>query len=258
MNFLLVLALAQFAAVYPLLLWQTPVDRLPAGFTRFNLGLATVVLGIASLLAAVTGIPWPLLRLLIILAVVNLSLQFLTWHSPSKARALLTPVLLVWGLSLWQPTLSAAHMMSPWVYWTALAMGGLSFGAVLYAMILGHWYLNVTDLPIRFLQAATRTALIVLALRLIWTLGTLLTAETVVQQRLKPAYHLLLELDGIFLWIGLVPGLLGALAITAMALQSARIQSTQSATGLLYVALVLVTMSTLSLSGYLVLKDLPL
>ncbi len=43
-----------------------------------------------------------------------------------------------------------------------------------------------------------------------------------------------------------------------MALKSALIQSTQSATGLLYVALVLVAMSTLSFSGYLVLKDIPL
>lgn len=258
MKLLSVLVLAQFAAVYPLFLWMTPLRQLPAGFTRFNLGLTTVILALATLLAAATGAPWPLLRLAIVLAAIILVLQRLLWDDQLRARSLLTPLQLVWGLSLWQPALALTHMMPPFAYWIAIALGGLAFGAVLYAMILGHWYLNVPDLPVKLLQDTCRAALGILIVRLTWALGMLALSDAVVQQRLKPAYTLLWELDGVFLWLGLLPGLLGGIAVAYMALKSALIQSTQSATGLLYVALVLVAMSTLSFSGYLVLKDIPL
>ena len=258
MKLLPVLVLAQFAALYPLFLWIAPLRQLPAGFTRFNLGMATVILGLATLLAAAAGLPWPMLRLLLLLAATTLVLQRLLWENPLRARSLLTPIQLVWGLTLWQPILATTSMTSPLTVWISIALGGLAFGGVMYAMVLGHWYLNVVDLPVRFLQMACRAALGILVVRLVWSLGILAFSEAVVQQRMKPAYVLLGELDGIFLWLGLAPGLIGGMVVTFMALKSALIQSTQSATGLLYVALVLVAMSTLSFSGYLVLKDMPL
>lgn len=258
MSYLAVLVLAQFAALYPLLLWLLPEDTLPAGFARFNLGLTTVLLAMATVLAAVLGLAPLLLRLSLMLAAITLSLQGLLWRQPGRARRLLTPVLLVWGVTLWQPVLGAGLIQATLLSWIAITLGGLSLGAVMYAMILGHWYLNEADLPVRHLQRAAAVLLIVLLARLAWSVGILLLTETVVRERLKPAYMLLGELDGIFLWIGLVPGLLGSVGVAWMARRTAAMQSTQSTTGLLYVALVLVAMSTISFSGYLLLNDLPL
>lgn len=258
MSYLAILVLAQFAALYPLLLWQMPEDTLPAGFARFNLGMTTVLLAMATVLAAAAGLAPLLMKLALLLAAITLVLQRLLWHQPGRARRLLTPLMLVWGVTLWQPVLGAGSIQAPLLSWIAIALGGLSLGAVMYAMILGHWYLNEAELPVRHLQRATAMLLIVLVTRLAWTVGILLLTETVVQQRLKPAYMLLGELDGIFLWIGLLPGLLGSVAVAWMARRTAAMQSTQSTTGLLYVALVLVAMSTISFSGYLLLMDLPL
>lgn len=258
MSYLPILILAQFAALYPITLWLAPVSALDGGFFRFNLGLTTILLSLASLLTATGDLPTQFLGLLAIIAAISLVLLGILWQQPERARLYLTPLLVIWGFTLWQPALAQAQLVPSWVSWVALALGGLALAAVMYTMVLGHWYLNVADLPIKYLQRATKFTMAALSLRILWALAVLLFADTIVDQRLKPAYTLLGRPSGVFLWMGLGPGLLAGLAVTWMSHRTAAMQSTQSTTGLLYVALILVAIGTLIFTGFLLLRGLPL
>ena len=145
-----------------------------------------------------------------------------------------------------------------WQHWLAVVLGGAGLAAVMYAMVLGHWYLNVAELPIGYLRQATLLALVLLAGRAIWAVSVLAATQTELSQRLQPTYLLLTRLDGFILWIGLFLGLAAPLVFVWMAWRAARIHSTQSATGLLYVVLTLGVMGALIFDGYLLELELPL
>jgi hypothetical protein len=104
--------------------------------------------------------------------------------------------------------------------------GALLLGSVLSAMLLGHWYLVVKDLPVRPLQVLTWTFFGALGARLVATLAA---------WALDPAGAARLA-DRSFLFV-LVYGLfsLGTpLAMSWMVWGTVKIRSTQAATGILY------------------------
>ncbi|HET9480718.1 MAG TPA: hypothetical protein VFP98_03095 [Candidatus Polarisedimenticolia bacterium] len=144
---------------------------------------------------------------------------------------------------------------------------GLLTGSVLVAMVLGHYYLNVPGLSIRhlirltliFLGAVTSRAVIVGA-------SIVLHRDT-----LGPLASLLLDAGAgplpesgpdpflvVFLLLHVLFGILAAGIFALMAWRTARIASTQSATGILYVALIAVVIGEMA-SRYIVsLTRLPL
>lgn len=257
-NDLTVLLLSQFAAVYPVIIWLVPVSVIKRGFVRFNLGLATIMLGLATLLTSLQSPAMPMKGWMLGLGGVSLVVLGLGWHRMRIAQAILTPLLLLWGGLLCMQALDGRIAQADWAHWMAVILGGAVLAAVMYAMVLGHWYLNVAELPIGYLRQATRLALLLLAGRAAWIAGVLAVTQAELGLRLQPAYLLLTRLDGFILWIGLLMGLAAPLVFAWMAMRTARIQSTQSATGLLYVVLILVVMGTLIFDGYLLELELPL
>ena len=258
MKFLPLLLLAQFATVYPFFLWLAPGKVVGGGFFRFNLGLATTLLGLATLLALLQGPPAAERYGLLGLGAATLLTLGGSWNRTASSKALLTPLLATWGALLWHYVLGAQPFEADWRSWVALGAGGISLAGVMYAMVLGHWYLNVADLPIRYLERGTRLLFWALGGRLAWAALGLVTTSAVIRQREQPAYLLLGTLDGFLLWMGLLMGVVAPLAVAWLAFRTSRIQSTQSATGLLYVALILVVMGVLIFDGYLLEMGLPL
>ena len=121
-------------------------------------------------------------------------------------------------------------------------LSALFLGSVLFAMILGHWYLVVPTLPIRPLRSLAllmvfttlgKALLLGLTVYLFWTAGSLPIRETL---------RSFLGIGGIFFWARLLFGLLGPLILCYMVWETVKINSTQSATGILYVATVFVLM----------------
>ncbi len=119
-------------------------------------------------------------------------------------------------------------------------ISALFLGSVVFAMILGHWYLVVPTLHIRPLRALTtlmlgailaRTLLTALTIYVFWTDGDIQIRETL---------RSFLGLGGLYLWVRVLFGLLGPLIVGFMVWQTVKIHSTQSATGLLYVATIFV------------------
>jgi hypothetical protein len=125
----------------------------------------------------------------------------------------------------------------------------LLLGAAAGAMILGHWYLVVLDLPITALRRLTVLLVVGLVLRaavVAWALAG--TPEGLEDARLVASG--LWSPDGIFVWMRILFGLAGPLSLVWFIWKTVEIRSTQSATGILYVQLFLV-MSGELLAKYL-------
>ncbi|MGQ0678696.1 MAG: hypothetical protein ACT4OM_03400 [Actinomycetota bacterium] len=109
-------------------------------------------------------------------------------------------------------------------------LGGLVLGGVTHGMTLGHWYLNQARLPIDPLKEQTRVIFAILGLSLlagVATRGRLLEGDV-------PA-GILTYSSSSFWWTWVL--LTGAtLFLMAMVRVTVRDRSTQSATGLLYIA----------------------
>jgi protein NrfD len=125
----------------------------------------------------------------------------------------------------------------------------LLLGAAAGAMILGHYYLVVLDLPIGALRRLTVLLVAGLVLRaavVAWALAG--TPEGLQDARLVASG--LWSPDGVFVWMRILFGLAGPLSLVWFIWKTVEIRSTQSATGILYVQLFLV-MSGELLAKYL-------
>ena len=131
----------------------------------------------------------------------------------------------------------------------AAVTSAVLLGAAFSAMVLGHWYLVVLDLPIIALRRLTVLLAAGLAARalmvgiaLFATAGALAAAAAVAAGRW--------DNDGLFIWMRLLFGIAGPLSLIGFVWKTVEIRSTQSATGILYVQLFLV-MSGELLATYL-------
>ena len=134
----------------------------------------------------------------------------------------------------------------------------LLLGAAAAAMVLGHWYLVVLDLPIAALRRLTVLLIAALALRSL-VVGIALAGP--VQEGYENASRVaagLWSLDGVFVWMRLLFGLAGPLSLLWFIWKTVEIRSTQSATGILYVQLFLVMSGELLAKFLRITAGLPL
>jgi hypothetical protein len=133
-----------------------------------------------------------------------------------------------------------------------LLLGALLFGAVYWAMNVGHWYLVSSSLPFGLLVRATeafaalavfRAAYAVVALGVV-ARGSTGEAGEALASLLDPMR------DGFFFWSRVLWGLVAPLVLAPFVVKTARMKSNQAATGLLYVGLVFVLVGEL-LASYL-------
>jgi protein NrfD len=137
-----------------------------------------------------------------------------------------------------------------WLLTATDLTSALLLGAATAAMVLGHWYLVVLDLPISALRRLTILLIVALALRSL-VLGVALVGP--VHTGLEDARLVAAGLwspDGVFVWMRLLFGIAGPISLLWFIWKTVEIRSTQSATGILYVQLFLV------LSGELLAKYL--
>lgn len=123
--------------------------------------------------------------------------------------------------------------------------GTLLLGATAATMTLGHWYLVDTTLSIRPLAAGSALFLGAAAFRCLVALGALLAGGAAALRLTSPA-DLVYSTTALFFSFRAVTGLAAPLALAFLVRSTTRIRSTQSATGLLYVALILVLFGELT------------
>jgi len=131
-------------------------------------------------------------------------------------------------------------------------------GAAASAMVLGHWYLVVLDLPISALRRLTVLLIAALVVRSV-VVGVALAGP--VHGGYEDATRVaagLFSLDGVFVWMRVLFGLAGPLSLLWFIWKTVEIRSTQSATGILYVQLFLVLAGELLAKYLRVAARLPL
>jgi hypothetical protein len=108
-------------------------------------------------------------------------------------------------------------------------------GGACTAMVLGHWYLVIPSMEVRHLQrlvgfhiATLLGRVAVVAVVLVLAIGIpLATGQTL--------RRYVMSVDGIFFWQRMLFGLAAPVVLSYLTWETAKIRSTQSATGILYV-----------------------
>lgn len=128
---------------------------------------------------------------------------------------------------------------SAWMAIADVATSGLMMGAVMTAMLLGHWYLNTPSMQLMPLERLVRWSGIATALRVgVCLLGA---AAFVASGQAAGAASLLWTFVA-FRWLA---GLFGVGLMIYMTWQTLKVPNTQSATGILYAAVILVFLGEL-------------
>ncbi len=234
---ILIYTLFGFSVLYPVYFWFVPRSKIDSGFYNFNLGLSGLIGGMAVVLAWATGTDQPFLFGMAGWLSIHLLITFINWNKEIVSfPTVLLPVIsggfvfVMIGMNMFPDK----NVVS-----TAL-IGLLSHGilsGVMFAMILGHWYLNVIQLPISLLQKTTNALAVLLGVRLIWN-GIKLPAITMTDTygTTFSAFQYMGTLDGFFLGVAFFFGLCVPLALHFFIYRTLKLQATQSATGLLYIS----------------------
>jgi len=129
------------------------------------------------------------------------------------------------------PAVAALTVVS---FLTSAAM----LGGACTAMILGHWYLVLPSMDVSHLQSIVRVHIASMAARIVVVAAAVWYALATWRPEIEagPSFrHYILSIDGIFFWQRVLFGLAGPAVLSYLTWETAKIRSTQSATGILYV-----------------------
>jgi protein NrfD len=206
-------------------------------FFRFNAGLAAILIVVAFAFRRSGDIP----------AIVALSIAELAiviyWATVGRALASIRPALVATACVAGAAALvlQAVDVTAGWpLVVRALAVASFLSSAALLggtctAMILGHWYLVIPSMQVSHLQSIVKVHIASMVVRVVVVVAAIYVAIVTWQPGLGPNFErYIFSVAGIFFWqrvlFGLAPVLLAYLTW-----ETAKIRSTQSATGILYV-----------------------
>ncbi|OFW26142.1 MAG: hypothetical protein A3H97_15365 [Acidobacteria bacterium RIFCSPLOWO2_02_FULL_65_29] len=212
-------------------------------FFRFNAGLAALLLAAAFAFrgAAEDGLA---ARAAFVGLVVSEAAIAVYWATIGRALARVRPAILalacVAGLVVLVTQAVAASSGRPMTTQALTVASFLSSAALLggacTAMILGHWYLVIPSLHASHLQSMVKIHMASMAVRIAVVAAAVVFAIATWQPGLGPSFrHYILSVSGVFFWQRVLFGLAGPALLSYMTWETAKIRSTQSATGILYV-----------------------
>jgi protein NrfD len=233
------------------------VDR-EAGvkFFRFNGGLAAVLLGIALAFRyqAVRMPPIDVssgigavsigVSLSDVVLLLSAAITLFYWATIgrvfTRARVAILAAAAIVGLAAiaLQGLEISSGSSSPVVALTVLSFltSALMLGGACTAMILGHWYLVIPSMQVSHLQSIVKVHIISMVVRVVVVGAAVFLAIATWQPGLGPSFrHYIMSVAGIFFWQRVLFGLAGPAVLSYLTWETAKIRSTQSATGILYV-----------------------
>ena len=213
-------------------------------FFRFNAGLALVLLLIALALRPESGSGAGVDTLALGAFVVATGALLVYWVTIGRALARLRPVLL-WttvaagGVSLVAQAISfSAIDMGPSASLTvaSFASSAALLGSACTAMILGHWYLVLPSMDVSHLKSIVKFHIGSSVARIVVVAIVIGVALASWESPSGAGYaRYVWSLEGVFLWQRVLFGLGAPMVLSYLTWETAKIQSTQSATGILYV-----------------------
>lgn len=213
-------------------------------FFRFNAGLAAILIAVAFAFRPPDPAPSAAsLVALVALAVAEAAIV-IYWATVGRVLAAVRPAIVgvacLGGLiALTAQAMVAAGsgafgdrvLTTASFYSSAALLGGAST-----AMILGHWYLILPSMPVSHLQSIVKVHIASMVIRVVIVVAAVFVAIETWQPGLGPSFrHYILSVAGIFFWQRVLFGLGGPAVLSYLTWETAKIRSTQSATGILYV-----------------------
>jgi len=215
------------------------VHRVPVGYLRLVARSAAAAMAV-GLLAGWSRPDAPLWALLLAGA---LFLAFAVPRLVDRQRALAGSMAGIGLLGALLPPLTAPEL--PGLALASNFSGAALLGGVAATMLLGHWYLVDTALSIRPLSVGSSLVTGATGLRIGVATGALVYGG-IAELRLGTVSDLIYSTPALFFGFRVLTGLLFPAFLALMIRNTVRIRSTQSATGLLYVALILVLFGELT------------
>jgi hypothetical protein len=223
-------------------------------FFRFNAGLAAVLLaiGVAFRPGDDTG---RMAGAAFIALLVSLAAMLAYWATVGRTLAAVRPVIVGVGaaaglvmviaqalaasthgrgeLAAAASTMPALPLMTVASFLSSVAL----LGGACTAMILGHWYLVIPSMQVSYLQSMVKVHIVSMVLRVVVVAAAVLLAIATWEPGLGlPSFwRYITSVGGIFFWQRVLFGLAGPAVLSYLTWETAKIQSTQSATGILYV-----------------------
>lgn len=238
-----------FSALYPLCFWLVKGHPIDASFRRFNLGMANFAGGLSLGILLSMNVPENLKILACLWQGLTFLTSFLLWNKTDVNRWLLT-LSSLFGVAAYAQFQNALLPSQP-ASIAVTTLGGLVLCISLFAMILGHWYLNVHGLPIEYFLKTTYAFWVIVSLRGIWDVCALFTQKIVHGGDSIFLYQFLRRIDGILLFVPIFFGTLLPIILLYFVKETLKVKSTQSATGLLYCIVIAVLMGDLGYKYFL-------
>ena len=201
-------------------------------FFRFNAGLAAVLVAIALAFQFDAVLAVAEAALVVYWATVGRML--------ARARPFIVGVIVSAGLAA--IVLQALSVSATWSV-PARALTVASFlssaallGGACTAMVLGHWYLVIPSMQVTHLQSVVKLHIASMVVRVAVVAAAIFVALVTWQPGSGPSFrYYVTSVAGIFFWQRVLFGLAGPALLSYLTWETAKIRSTQSATGILYV-----------------------
>ena len=212
-------------------------------FFRFNAGTAALLIGAGFALRPEPASPGTLHTAATALLLIAEAAIVVYWATIGRTLASIRPALL-WtaiatGLSaviLQALEISAdAPGLMPLLTVASFLSSVALLGGACGAMVLGHWYLVVPSLDVAHLQSIVRLHIGSTVVRVVVVATAVLIAIVAWQPGVPNFERYIFSIDGIFFWQRIAFGLAGPAVLSYLTWETAKIQATQSATGILYV-----------------------
>lgn len=221
-----------------LAMWVTPSRLVPSGFFRVHLYVLLGLNVLASLVAAGARDQFALWPPIAGAVLSYAGAVAWLYEKPRPGKVLLLAVAALALVGAWlapavQATTAAAVEQSATadvLRWIDAPTAGLLLGSAMAAMLLGHWYLNTPTMDLVPLRRLVILLAVSAALRgVVSAIGLGLEVVAVGPPDLE---------QWLFLALRWLAGIFGILGLAAMTWQTLKIPNTQSATGILYVAVI--------------------
>jgi protein NrfD len=212
-------------------------------FFRFNAGTAVLLIAIGFALRPQSENPTALYTAAMAALVIAEAALVVYWATIGRMLAKIRPALLWTAVSfgLISVTLQAVDIsrdapgLMPLLTVASFLSSVALLGGACGAMVLGHWYLVVPSLDVAHLQSIVRLHIGSTVVRVVVVATAVMIAIVTWEPGVPNFERYIFSLDGIFFWQRIAFGLVGPAVLSYMTWETAKIQSTQSATGILYV-----------------------
>ena len=213
-------------------------------FFRFNAGTIAILIAVALAFRPGEEAPASAARVALVSLGIAEAIVVLYWATIGRALTRFRPAMLF--------TASAAGLVALVAEGLAVSAGwpvgvraltvasfvssAALLGGTCTAMVLGHWYLILPSMEVRHLQSIVKLHMVSMVIRVAVVSAAVFFAIATWEPGLGLSFgRYVLSIRGVFFWQRVLFGLVGPALLSYMTWETAKIRSTQSATGILYV-----------------------